>query len=317
MSDPVLGLCLAALADGPLDQALAAAAELSLTVVDLPTDTISALGRSLPQPDDVAGMVADAGLRVHCVSNSRDAQLLLGPNGPHTDAACPGTARAKAEHARRMALEAIELACVLGAPLVRLLLGCPDFGRWFRWSGSEVGWDDNVEAYVEAAVPLAEVAERHGVRLCIEPHVKQVAFDVPSLVACVAGLRRAGTDPAVCFDPANVAALGFDPVDFLHATGLAPACVHAKDLQRSTGPVPPTGHGWVRYGPQPAIRFRSVPWGILDWPAILTGLHEVGFEGPLLIEHEDVVVGRRPGIAQARDHLLSLALGEESEEPWW
>ncbi len=130
-------------------------------------------------------------------------------------------------------------------------------------------------------------------------------------------LRQDGLELGLCLDPANLAALGFDPVAFLEATGAVPECVHAKDVERSTTALTPPGPGWVRYGPQPAIRFRAVPWGQLDWPALLSHLQEVGFEGPVLIEHEDVLIERHRGLAGARSYLEAHALGEASATRWW
>ena len=192
MSDPEIGVCLAAFADRPFDDALDAVAGLELSVIDLPTDSVFTLTRSRPADDEVRRRLDDRGIRVGCVSNSRDTQLLLGPHGPHTDGVARGDAAAKADHARTAAVAAIELAASLGAPVVRLMLGCPDHARWLRWSGSEVSWEDNVRAFVEVAAPLARLARDHGVQLCIEPHVKQVAFDAPSARACLDGVRGRG-----------------------------------------------------------------------------------------------------------------------------
>jgi len=311
-----VGLCLAAFADLPLAEALARVHALGLSLVDLPTDSVFAV-----RPEAAFGPLADptnlAGLRslldrfevrVACVSNSRDGQLILGPHGPHTDRVLVGDLEAKRSHGRRLAFEAIRLAGALEAPMARLFLGCPDFARWLNWSGSEVSWEDNVAAFVVEAAPLAVVARQEGVTLCIEPHPKQVAFDVRSVRSCVAGLQAAGEELGVCFDPANVAALHYDPVEFLAALGAPPRCVHAKDIELATSVEPPSGAGWVPYGPQPAVRFRSVPFGQLDWDGIIAGLAEVGFDGPILIEHEDLVTDRMDGIPAAAAHLASLLL---------
>jgi len=311
------GVCLAAFADRSFEDAVAAVAGLELSIIDLPTDSVFALGRSRPPDAEVAGRLADAGIRVACVSNSRDTQLLLGPHGPHTDGVIRGSASTKADHARAAAHHAIGLAAAVGAPYVRLMLGCPDFGRWLRWPGSDISWSDNVAAFVDAALPLARAATDAGVTLCVEPHVKQVAFDAPSLLACLDGVRAGGADLGVCFDPANVAALGFDPVDFLTAIAIVPVCLHAKDVERSTGAIDPAGPGWVRYGPQPAIRFRAVPWGQLDWPGILSQLQQSGFDGPVLIEHEDLLVDRELGIAGASRFLGALRAGDQPGRAWW
>jgi sugar phosphate isomerase/epimerase len=228
-----------------------------------------------------------------------------------------GGAAAKAEHGRRAALGAIGLAAAIGAPLVRIFPGCGDHARWLRWSGSEVSWDDNVAELVDAVVPLAEEAERAGVRLCLEPHVKQVAYDARSTLACLAGLRDRGASLSLCFDPANVAAIGHDPVGFLDAVGEVPVCVHVKDVERSTSALPPPGPGWAPYGPHPAIRFRVAGWGELGWRAVLTRLVEIGYDGPLMIEHEDVLCGPARGIGQARRVLEDLLIDPGPGTSWW
>jgi sugar phosphate isomerase/epimerase len=317
MTEPEIGLCLAAFADRSFLDALEALSALEISVVDLPTDSVFPMSHSRPEPDEVRRRLEDAGVRVACVSNSRDTQLLLGPHGPHTDGVLAGSPAAKIEHARRAARDAIEMGALLGAPCVRLMLGCPDYGRWLRWPGSEVDWSDNVAAFVDEAIPLAEEAADHGMQLCIEPHVKQVAFDTASLAACMAGVRDGDRDLGLCFDAANIAAIGYDPVGFLLTTGLVPAFVHAKDLERASSAEPP-GRGWVRYGPQPPVRFRAVPWGELDWARIVTCLAEIGFTGPVLIEHEDVLVDPELGIAGAQRYLASLRMGGEAPRPpWW
>jgi sugar phosphate isomerase/epimerase len=317
MSDPQLGVCLAAFADQRFEDALASVTKLGLAVVDLPTDSLFAMTRDRPAPAELRRRVDHAGIEVACVSNSRDTQLLLGPHGPHTDGVAPGPPAAKVAHAQAAAQETIELAATLGARYVRLMLGCPDFARWMSWTASDVGWSDNVDAFVAAAVPLARTASDAGVLLCIEPHVKQVAFDAPSWSACLAGVQAAGADIGLCFDAANIAALGFDPVEFLTATGSMPACVHAKDVERSRTAVAPDGPGWVRYGPQPAIRFRAVPWGEVDWPAVGRYLGEVGFTGPILIEHEDLLIDPAQGVDGARRFLDGLGASGSGSGAWW
>ncbi len=279
---PELGVCLAAYADLDFGQAVGAAAKAGATLVDLPTDSVFAMTRTLPTaPGVTLDCFADAGLRVVSISNSRDTQLLLGPHGPHTDGVHRGSASAKVAHARESAMAAIDLAAAIGAPQVRLMLGCPDFARWLYWPRSTVSWSENVEAFAKEAVPLANRAAAVGVELCVEPHIKQVAFDAESWLACRDRVEASGEHLGLCFDPANIAALGFDPVAALAMLNVVPSCVHAKDVERATTVRTPDEPGWVRYGPQPALRFRAIPWGGLDWPRILTALHEIGFGGPL------------------------------------
>jgi sugar phosphate isomerase/epimerase len=133
-----LGLCLAAFGGMGLQAALAEVADYGLLCLDVPTDTTLGLVDArrcfsdAGYRDEVAGVLARAaaqGRPVTCVSNSRDAQLLLGPHGPHTDPVWAGSAKEKRAHAERCAIGAIRPAERAGAPVVRLLVGCPDFAR--------------------------------------------------------------------------------------------------------------------------------------------------------------------------------------------
>jgi sugar phosphate isomerase/epimerase len=181
--------------------------------------------------------------------------MLLGPYGGFADAGFDGTVEQARERALAAGRRAIELAAALGAPYAKLFLGCPSMERWLTWHGTAATWADNVAEFASRVDPLLNCAEANRVRLLIEPHPKQVAYDAESLIAL---LDACGGRLEVCLDPANLLALGHDPVQVIRALPAPPAIVHAKDVERAAGGVPPEGPGWVRYGPQPAIRFRAV-----------------------------------------------------------
>src|SRR5579871_5012327 len=156
--------------------------------------------------DEVAQLLARAqaqGQTVGCVSNSRDAQLLLGPHGPHTDPVWPGSAAEKREHALQCALGAIRLAERLGTPVVRLLVGCPDFARWLSWWGTDVSWADNIDEFFAHVEPVLRAAREAGLVVALEPHPKQIVYDRASAELLFAvGPQWNGT-LALCVDPAN------------------------------------------------------------------------------------------------------------------
>lgn len=322
-----LGLCLAAYGGTALPGALAAAAAHGPLCLDLPTDTTLGLidaGRCLASSgyrDDIAALLTagPAGQTVSCVSNSRDAQLLLGPHGPHTDPVAAGPAADKRAHAVRCALGSIRLAERIGAPTVRLLTGCPDFARWLSWWGSDVSWADNVADFLRHAEPVLRAAREAGRTILLEPHPKHVVYDRTSAEQLLAAAAAAGWADvlALCIDPANLAATGHDPVAAVTGWPGRLAAVHAKDLQRWPGPGLPPGPGWSRYGPQPPIRFRTLGHGGLDWPAIVSALLDEGFSGVLYAEHEDALLPRQQGIGQTLGVLRSLLPSGPAEGRTW
>ena len=321
-----LGLCLAAFGGTDLPKALAEAAGYGPLCLDLPTDTTLGLvdaRRCFAEPgyrDEVAAALADAarhGQRVTCVSNSRDAQLLLGPHGRHTDPVCPGSAAQKREHALRCALGTIRLAERTSVPVVRLLVGCPDFARWLSWWGSDVSWADNVAEFYVQAEPVLRAAREAGLIVALEPHPKQVVYDRASAdLLFAAGPQWAGT-LALCVDPANLAAVGHDPVEAVRGWRSRMVGVHAKDLQTWSAAGTPAGRGWSRYGPGPAIRFRALGQGTLGWPAIVAALVDEGFQHVLYVEHEDVLLPRHQSITQSLRLLRDCLPAEPAEGRTW
>ncbi|HEY2442042.1 MAG TPA: sugar phosphate isomerase/epimerase family protein [Streptosporangiaceae bacterium] len=321
-----LGLCLAVFGGAGLAAALAEVADYGPLCLDLPTDTTLGLvdaRRCFAEAgyrDEVAAVLAGPAARgqpVSCVSNSRDAQLLLGPHGPHTDPVCPGSAEEKRDHAVRCAIGAIRLAERTRTPVVRLLVGCPDFARWLSWWGSDVSWADNVDTFYTQAEPVLRAAREAGVVVTLEPHPKQIVYDRASAeLLFAAGPQWAGT-LALCVDPANLAAMGHDPVEAVRGWRSRLAAVHAKDLQTWTGSGGPSGRGWSRYGPGPPVRFRALGLGVLDWPAIVSTLIDEGFENVLYVEHEDVLLPRRQGIARSLGLLREFLPGGAAEGRTW
>ena len=320
-----VGLCLAAYGGLGLPAALAEAADHGPLCLDLPTDTTIGLVDARRCSDDgeyrdeIAKAVAGLGegWPVTCVSNSRDAQLLLGPHGPHTDPVSPGTAQDKRAHAVRCAVGSIRLAERLGVPMVRLLVGCPDFARWLSWWGSDVSWADNIAEFFARAEPVLRIASEAGVTVLLEPHPKQIVYDRSSAEELLCAAGRWSDVLALCIDPANLAAIGHDPVTAVTGWHARLAAVHAKDLQRWPGSGKPPGRGWSRYGPQPPIRFRALGLGTLDWPLIVSTLIDECFSGVLYAEHEDVLLPRRQSIGQTLKVLRDLLPADASGGRTW
>ncbi|GAB3977916.1 hypothetical protein GCM10029978_069120 [Actinoallomurus acanthiterrae] len=307
-----IGLCLAAWGGSGLVAALEQVALVEADAVDLPTDTTSGLLDLTRWSRDEACRAelraALAGVRVGCVSNSRDTQLLLGPHGPHTDPVLEGSEQAKREHALRHALDTVRLAADLGAPHARLMFGVPDVARWLSWWHSTVSWADNVTAWCEAARPVLRLAAEYGVTLLVEPHPKQVAYDRASARQLLDAAARTEPRAAVrlCVDPANLAATGHDPVDAVRGWGADLGAAHAKDLQVWKGAEGPRGAGWSRYGPGPPIRFRALGAGGLPWPAIVSALLDEDFHGVLYVEHEDALLPREQSVGVSARLLREL-----------
>ena len=317
-----IGMCAAVFGDLALGEALDRVTGTGFDVIDLPTDspfrTLKEWWDGSMSGADVRRQLDEHGIKAACVSNSRDSLLLLGPYGPHTDPVLAGTPEEKRAHGRRAALRAIDLAAEVGAPLARLAFGCPDFARWLDWQGSAVGWRDNVEAFARESREILARARDRGVRICVETHPKQIVFDFASVKAFLEAMEDDLDVLSLCVDPANLATVGCRGEPLLRAVAPHVSCLHVKDVEIWTGDTPPPADArWVRYGPQPPIRFRAMGWGDLDWRRLITVLVEIGYQGPYLVEHEDVFVQREKGLVSARERLHALVqAGGRSRRTW-
>jgi sugar phosphate isomerase/epimerase len=156
-----------------------------------------------------------------------------------------------------------------------------------------------------------------GVTVLLETHPKQVIYDRASAELLLSAAAEWTGTLALCIDPANMAALGHDPVQAVRGWRDRLAAVHAKDLQTWAGGDAPAGRGWSRYGPGPPVRFRALGLGALDWPAIVTALVDEGFAQVLYLEHEDVLLPRRQSIVRGLDLLRGVLPGGAAEGRTW
>jgi sugar phosphate isomerase/epimerase len=314
-----IGLCAAVYGDVGLSEAAAAIADEGIKVIDLPTDSILALLGPCGDLENssyrksVADELDSYGLTARTVSNSRDTQLILGPHGPETDAICADDSEAKRAHGLRYAYATMNLARDLGSEQARLFLGAPSYSHWLNWPGADDLWERSMSQWIESIQPLLCYARECGIRLAIEPHPKQMIYNRHSAEIALERLASFIDVFTLCIDPANVAALGYDPVSMVAGWGPVVGAVHAKDLEIWRGSEWPTQPGWRTYGPQPPIRFRTLGLGELPWKRIVTALLEDRYDGVIYIEHEDVLIPRGKGIHRAQQ-VLREAIPDETPE---
>jgi len=119
-----------------------------------------------------------------------------------------------------------------------------------------------VAAFFESTAWAGEQAQAAGVTLCIE----NVSWCYLRTVEHVAAIRQACLPVGFTFDTFQAGESGADPAALIRAMDSQLKTVHMAD--------------YIPDGP------RHLPpgEGILDWPAILRALHDVGYRGPLILE---------------------------------
>jgi sugar phosphate isomerase/epimerase len=147
--------------------------------------------------------------------------------------------------------------------------------------------------------PILDVCKEAGVRFALEVHPGQIAFDLYSAEMSLEALNGR-PEFGFLFDPSHLHWQGIDPVEFLRRFPDRILHVHMRDaaltLNGRTGilgsylPLGDPRRGWD---------FRSPGHGGIDWEAVIRGLNEIGYDGPLSVDWKDSGMQRDFGAEDA------------------
>lgn len=162
---------------------------------------------------------------------------------------------------------------------------------------ADIPWDANVQAFADRFGPVADDAERRGLKVAIE---NWMGFGgrLPFRPVNMGGSPdtwdawfAAVPSPAlgIEFDPSHLYWQGIDHLRALREYADRVHHVHAKDVE--TLPE-------IRYRQGVnglPFRFRIPGYGEINWATFIAGLVEIGYDGGVAIEHEDDVFGWHTG----------------------
>jgi sugar phosphate isomerase/epimerase len=178
-------------------------------------------------------------------------------------------------------LRSLDLARELGAACITTEPGGPlEPGQ---------SWQAGLERFLEALKPVAEHAQRVGVRLLIEPEPGLLIENTEQSLALMDRLRDF---PAVGlnFDIGHFFCVGEEPAAAARRLARYIAHVHLEDIAADRK------------------HFHLVPGqGAIDFRATLEALHAIGYTGWVTVELYPYVDDPDAAAAQARRHLLALA----------
>jgi len=147
--------------------------------------------------------------------------------------------------------------------------------------------------------PILDVCKEAGVRFALEVHPGQIAFDLYSAEMTLDALKGR-EEFGFLFDPSHFHWQGIDPVEFLRRFPDRIFHVHLRDAALTLngrsgilGSYLPLGDGRRGWD------FRSPGHGGIDWEAIIRGLNEIGYDGPLSVDWKDSGMERDFGAEDA------------------
>jgi sugar phosphate isomerase/epimerase len=225
--------------------------------------------------------------------------------------------------------KSIRLAQLLGVGVVNGFSGCPAGApgqttpNWITCPWPPYFTEMLNYQWNEVAIPywkeMGKFAEDHGVKIGLEMHPGQLAYNVDTLLR----LRHA-TSPAVGanFDPSHLFWNGVNPVAAIRALGDAIVHVHGKDSYVDELNVAVNGCNDNKPYDQIAKRswtFRSIGFGhdAAMWKDIMSNLRMVGYDGVISIEHEDAMMSFDEGLAKGVAMLKQAMMFETPGEMFW
>jgi sugar phosphate isomerase/epimerase len=216
---------------------------------------------------------------------------------------------------------ALRLAAELGVPRVVAMSGCPggraDSSDWPVFAGG--AWLPDMEGLWERQWPrIAAYWEElsawapPGVDICLELHPGTSIYNAASFALLA---EVTGPNVKVNLDPSHFWWQGIDPVVTVRALGGRIGFVHGKDTLVHPDRV--ALHGvldfrWPAEADTMPWHFCAVGRGraLAEWRALFAALAEVGYDGPVSIEHEDPTLAPEAGIEASLEGLRT-ALGAE------
>ena len=186
----------------------------------------------------------------------------------------------------------------------------PEYAEMQDWQ-----WKEKVIPYWREAANFARV---HGIqRLAFEMHPNFVVCNPRTLMK----LREAvGEEIGANCDLSHLFWQGCDPVEVIHFLGKQGAIFHAHMKDTVLYPDKVAKYGVLNFATKKEDRaeasdeFRAVGYGHSAslWKAVVKAYMDVGYEGILSIENEDLILPGEVGVARAayvlknvRDELLS------------
>ncbi|MEC7210642.1 MAG: sugar phosphate isomerase/epimerase [Pseudomonadota bacterium] len=182
--------------------------------------------------------------------------------------------------AGRAAFDAIAAAAaIMGSDMLTVCSGSLDpHDKWRRHPDNDLA--QSWSAMCAEFEILCDCAARHGVLIGVEPEPGNIVGDAEKAARLLATF--AGGPIRIIFDPANIiedvpAARHTQTIEHaLDLLGGHIALAHAKD-RHEDGSVAPAGKG------------------VIDWPHLLRGLSDAGFDGPLIAH--GMSAAEAPGVA--------------------
>jgi len=165
---------------------------------------------------------------------------------------------------------------------------------------SQAYYEKGFQDFAKRWLPILDAFDAANVNFALEVHPTEIAFDIASAqraLDAVKGHKRFGFN----YDPSHLGYQGVDYIKFIRAFGSRIFHCHVKDAWwgHGDGSVGVFG-GHTDFGDARRFwDFRSPGRGDVNFEEVIVALNDVGYQGPLSVEWEDIRMDRVHGGTEA------------------
>ena len=165
---------------------------------------------------------------------------------------------------------------------------------------SQAYYEKGFQDFAKRWLPILDTFDAANVNFALEVHPTEIAFDIASAqraLDAVKGHKRFGFN----YDPSHLGYQGVDYIKFIRAFGSRIFHCHVKDAWwgHGDGSVGVFG-GHTDFGDARRFwDFRSPGRGDVNFEEVIVALNDVGYQGPLSVEWEDIRMDRVHGGTEA------------------
>ena len=183
---------------------------------------------------------------------------------------------------------AAQAAKNMGVDTVTFFMGSPIWKMWYSFpQTSEEQIEAGYQRIKELWSPIIDVYDECGVKLALEVHPTEIAYDYWSTKKLLETFDYRPT-LGINFDPSHLIWQGLDPAMFLYDFADRVYHVHIKDAKLNLNGRNGILGSHITFGDQRrGWNFVSPGHGDVDFDNIIRVLNQIGYDGPLSIEWED------------------------------
>ena len=307
-------ICSGQFGDLPLEELCRVMHELGYEGLELATQAHIDVNKIVNDPEyreNFKATLAKYDMKIGAISAHLMGQCVGDNWDPRLDNFAPAEVKGNPEAIRAWAIEGMKTtakaAQILGVDVVTCFLGSPIWSMWYSFPQTTQEMVDAGFARIrELWTPIFDVYDECGVRLALEVHPTEIAFDYYSTERLLKELNYRKT-LGINFDPSHLQWQGVNPSIFLRDFKEYVYHVHMKDVRVSRDPRAGILGSHIEFGDtRRGWNFVSLGHGDVDFEDIIRELNQMGYHGPLCVEWEDSGMERMFGAKEAYEFVKRM-----------